>query len=202
MLIKKGNIMSSISKIAKNVNQYAIKETYKLRNYSEACVKGIRIHDNKIMETNIIQGEHSPLTIDYRNIPRDILIYNNPNQANKTKFGNVSLNFIYSSLVESLNPLLSPTLQKHDFKLLPTQKFIISNPEGFDAIDFTTAKKGVTKDAMLEFLSDATEDLLIKTHKKSMAPKELMKLEEQKIKKFLNDTGATYSKVKWSDYKH
>lgn len=188
--------MPSISKIPKSINEYAIKEAYKLRNSKIMQAKGLAISSDKIvMESPLIKGDENSILIDYTSVPRDILICNNLGKMDNS----LSLNSIRLALSDFI-----PDKYKVDEVTIPiAKKLIMSNPEGFHAIDFTTVKKGVNSESMLDKLKGLILDLSLGNMRigaKDLSQKEFNKLEKNMVDSFIKETGATHSEVKWSDY--
>ena len=189
--------MPSVSKIPKNVNKYVTKCAFKIKNEALEHGKGVSFFNGKISgESKIFIGTEYGVSFDNVNNPNDIFIHNHPSGAvlsNSDLFAAVSTD---------------------------VKKVFASTPSGFTAMDLTTVKKSISKKEMLDCIRNEKEELgkfaktLLEPYIKQFItiekiPKEIYDnlnnkfgiILNDKIKEFAKMTGATFSDVKWSDYK-
>lgn len=186
--------MPSVSKIPKNVNQYAIKYARKICQAPIEYGMGIDFNVDKITRiSDVVEGTAKYVKYDHKYSPKDIFIHNHPAGSS------ISLEDIYISMHNG------------------TKKIFASTKIGFTAIDLTKLKKSLSKDEMLNWLKIA---IIERNIKKTRLEQEYNRIpiqnrnnnfkeyndmfstfHDELLKKFAKYSGATFSKVKWSDYK-
>lgn len=186
--------MPSVSKIPKNINQYAIKYARKICQAPIEYGMGIDFNIDKITRvSDVVEGTVGNVKYDFEYSPKDIFIHNHP--AN----GNLSLQDIYTAVFNG------------------TKKIFASTKIGFTAMDLTKTKKLRSKAEILNWLEvaiierDITQKTLEIEH--NMLPiqdknnrvkeynEKFLTFQYEQLKKFAKFSGATFSNVKWSDYK-
>lgn len=182
--------MPSVSKIPQNINKYAIKCAKKICNEKLEIAKGIDINFDKTIrsESDYISGRVDGNDYEIRFNPKDVFVHNHP--------GGTELSYDDIS-----------TAIKNDVK-----KIFASTGQGYTSIDFTTVKKSVSKNDMytwlfyaqsaakkfIDELAPKPNDDMMTMFKKCLQRNEYF---NNKLKEFAKLTGATFSDVKWSDYK-
>lgn len=172
--------MPSVSKIPQNINKYAIKCAYAIRNKKVEFAKGIDFKLDKIThQTDFRMGEAQEIPKEVYDLeldPKDIFIHNHPQIPNTCR--ELSLQDIALTVHRDV------------------KKILASTSEGYTSMDMTTVKKSLSKQEMLNWILARAEVLTIAKHMgNNYIPKHY-----KTIRAFAKFTGATFSEVKWSDY--
>jgi hypothetical protein len=170
--------MASISKIPSNVNRYAIKCCYEIRNKPFEYLKGLNFaNGNVTTKSKYIKGTTCNVTYNFSKNPKAIILHNHPFSLGSSEV--ISLMDLYSII------------------FFDTKKIFASSPEGFTSMDLTTVKK--TKTEMLIWLYNKIinwQDI----KKNIYSTRKKKKIYYNQIKEFADFSGAIFSDVKWSDY--
>lgn len=191
--------MPSVSKIPQNVNRYAIKCAYEIRNKSVVEYgKGIDFYLDKIKtESLFIEGAVDKIKYPFDdNAPKDLFVHNHPKQTK------LNLGDLFVAVVRGI------------------KKVYASNKKGYTSVDFTTVKKSVSMDRMYNWLLEEKTDQKMMFNKLAekfnsnliykFIPKSIKDFiiysiynshNYKKVKEFAKFSGATFSDVKWGDYK-
>ena len=181
--------MPSVSKIPQNINKYAIKCAHEIKNKEVEFAKGINFEHGKITsKSELVEGLRSTVSYDFAQSPKDVFVHNHP---------------IFTNTIKELSHDDIATALKNG-----VQKIIAATKYGFTAIDFSTASKKISKEQMYEWIR--LRQALFQVKKMELgenkllgdlAPKMLEKIHYQTLKDFAKYSGATFSDVKWADYK-
>lgn len=196
--------MPSVSKIHINIHRYATKCAFELRNKEIEFIKGIDFVGNKVAkESQLFEGTSERVFYNCKKNPKDLLVHNHPGVCETEE--ELSIADLYTSVTGGV------------------KKIYASNKNGFFAMDFTTAKKSITKKMMKKWLKNAMNEydkelnkisvnrgffdrLFKKDYKIELTFEALEKIREldnlpaKQIRDFAKFSGATLSEVKWSDY--
>jgi len=172
--------MPSISKIPLDIHRYATKCAFDIRNKKVEYAQGINFIDNQVVKkSRQKKGKLTTVKYNFKTKPKNVFWHNHVKSPDN--FRELSHNDILVAIREDI------------------KKIIASTEDGYTSIDFTTVKKDVTKQQMIEWMF--CKRAIFNVEKLFAVAKEnLEKIHYNNLKDFAKFSGATFSDVKWSDY--
>jgi len=197
--------MPSASKIPQNINKYAVQQLFRIRNKfveNLALIDFEPINKSITRDSDFIAFERDEIKGAHLLNPKDLALHNHPSGY-------------YIPSIEDIKAALTFGLKK----------LYTASSSGFSSIDFTTAKKSLSADDMLELVTkkeyefeNQWNNYMLKNSLKRGLKRILFKpvpdrltwesencnkyqsMFKNKIIEFSKITGTTLSDVKWSDY--
>lgn len=168
--------MPKVSKVLQEANKYAHACCYKIRNQSIEYGKGIDFNASEITKkSKFIQGNTNSVDYNWKTDAKDIFIHNHP----------LGSRICHEDLLTAVSQ--------------GVKKIFASTSSGYTSFDFTTVKKSISNDTMLQWLSHQERIFCIQCYLSDNLSEIINKLRTS-LKDFAKFSGATFSEVKWSDY--
>ena len=197
--------MPSISDIPQDINKYAVQQLFRIRNKfveNLALIDFEPINKSITRDSDFIAFERDEIKDAHLYNPKDLALHNHPSGY-------------YTPSIEDIKAAVT----------LGLKKLYVSSHFGFSSVDFTTAKKSMSTNDMLELITKKEYELetqwnkcMLKNSLKRVLNRILFKpvpdrltweiensnanqsMLKTKLIEFSKATGVILSDIKWSDY--